>query len=329
MDRTMHILIIRPGAIGDTLLTFPVIQALKAQYANPHVTFVGNRAVLPLALACGIANEVFDYQDARWAKLFLYTRADTVQDEVLGRSELAICWLRDPDGVVKRNLLAAGVKRVIVAPGRPAEGERIHIIAYLARTIGLPWHEQAWHDYLPLQLHKQATEQSPKHTSTSPPTMQSDCIAIHPGSGGAYKCWPVQHFAAVTQALWQYKVSVLLLSGPAEQERLAKLLGLLPTPPDQSLSHVLVDMPLLEVACQLQHCQHYLGNDSGLTHLAAMLGIPTVALFGPSDPLIWQPVGPSVTVLYEAALDNLGVETVLNALSVSFTTHSIANRLII
>jgi ADP-heptose:LPS heptosyltransferase len=159
--------------------------------------------------------------------------------------------------------------------------------------------------------------------------MQSDRIAIHPGSGGAYKCWPVQHFAAVTQALWQYKVSVLLLSGPAEQERLAKLLGLLPTPPDQSLSHVLVDVPLLEVACQLQHCQHYLGNDSGLTHLAAMLGIPTVALFGPSDPLIWQPVGPSVTVLYEAALDNLGVETALNALPVSFTTHSIANRLII
>jgi ADP-heptose:LPS heptosyltransferase len=56
----MHILIIRPGTIGDTLLTFPIIQALKAQYTNPHVTFIGNRAVLPLALAYGIVDEAFD-----------------------------------------------------------------------------------------------------------------------------------------------------------------------------------------------------------------------------------------------------------------------------
>src|SRR3954453_14052687 len=112
----MHILIIRPGAIGDTLLTFPVILALKAPYNNPHVTFVGNRAVLPLTLAYGIADEVFDYQDLRWAKLFLQTRDKAVQDEVVQRSELAICWLRDPDGVVEHNLLAAGVKRVVVAP---------------------------------------------------------------------------------------------------------------------------------------------------------------------------------------------------------------------
>lgn len=314
LDRTMHILIIRPGAIGDTLLTFPVIQALKAQYANPHVTFVGNRVVLPLVLAYGIANEVFDYQDVRWAKLFLDTRADAVQDEILGRSELAICWLRDPDGVVKENLLAVGVKRVIIAPGRPADGERIHIIAYLARTIGLPWHERIWHDYLPLQLYKQAIAQLPEHTSTRLPGQQLDCIALHPGSGGAYKCWPVQHFAALIQAIWQHKISVLLLSGPAEQERLADLLGLLPSPLDPNLLRILVDVPLLEVACQLQHCQYYLGNDSGLTHLAAMLGIPTIALFGPSDPLIWQPVGPSVTVLYEPILDNLGVETVLQVL---------------
>src|SRR5436853_5955992 len=106
----MHILIIRPGAIGDTLLTFPIIQALKAQYADSHVTLVGNSAVLPLALAYGIVDEVFDYQDVRWAKLFLPTRNDPVQDTVLQRSELAICWLRDPDGVVERNLLAIGVK---------------------------------------------------------------------------------------------------------------------------------------------------------------------------------------------------------------------------
>jgi len=310
----MHILIIRPGAIGDTLLTFPVIQALKAQYHNSRVTFVGNRAVLPLILAYAIADEVFDYQDVHWARLFLNTKDDVVQDEVLQRSELAICWLRDPEGVVERNLLAAGVKRVVVAPGRPTDGNRIHIVTYLAQTIGLLWNDNTWRDHLPLQQ-RQIIEQLPECTSTSLLSKQPNRIALHPGSGGAHKCWPVKHFAAVIQALWQHNVAVLLLAGPVEQERLTELLGLLPTPPDPTLLRTLVDAPLLDVAYQLQHCHRYLGNDSGLTHLSAMLGIPTIALFGPSDPLIWQPIGPSVTVLYEPILDNLRVETVLSVLN--------------
>jgi len=313
----MHILIIRPGAIGDALLTFPVIQALKAQYADSHVTLVSNSAVLPLALAYGIVDEVFDYQDVRWTKLFLHAKDDAVQDEVLRRSELAICWLRDPDGIVERNLLAAGVKHVIVASGRPAAGERIHIVTYLARTIGLQWHEHAWRDYLPLLRQRQTIEESQECTSTSLASKLPDCIALHPGSGSAHKCWPVKHFAAVIHALWQSKVAVLLLAGPAEQERLAELLRLLPAPPDPNLLRVLVDLPLLDIARQLQYCQRYLGNDSGLTHLAAMLSIPTVALFGPSNPLIWKPIGLSVTVLYEPALNNLRVEIVLSALNIT------------
>src|SRR2546421_558052 len=236
----MHILIIRPGAIGDTLLTFPVIQALKAQYIDSHVTFVGNSAVLPLALAHGIANEVFDYQDVRWAKLFLHTRDDPVQDEVLRRSELAICWLRDPAGVVERNLLAIGVKRVVVAPGRPAAGERIHVVTYLARTVGLQWNEHAWRDYLPLLRQRQATEQSQECTSTSLASKLPDCIALHPGSGGAHKCWPVKHFAAVIHVLWQCNIAVLLLAGPAEQERMTELLRSLTVPADPELLRVLV-----------------------------------------------------------------------------------------
>jgi ADP-heptose:LPS heptosyltransferase len=310
----MHILIIRPSAIGDTLLTFPVIQALKTQYIDSHLTLVGNNAVLPLALACGIVDEVFDYQDVRWTKLFLPSENIAVEDEILQRSELAICWLRDPDGIVEHNLLTAGVKHVLVSPGRPTTGERIHITAYLARSIGLPWNEHTWHDYLPLRWRRQAIEELQEFASTSLSGKQPDCIAIHPGSGGAHKCWPVKHFAAVIDALWQRKTAVSLLAGPAEQERLTDLLHLLPISADANLLHTLVNLPLLDVACQLQYCQRYLGNDSGLTHLAAMLGIPTVALFGPSDPLIWRPIGPLVTVLHESVLDTLSVETVLSTL---------------
>jgi ADP-heptose:LPS heptosyltransferase len=78
--------------------------------------------------------------------------------------------------------------------------------------------------------------------------------------------------------------------------------------------NLLLDAPLLEVAQQLQQCKCYLGNDSGITHLAAMLGIPTIALFGPTDPAIWQPPGPSVEVIYNPVLEQLPVEMVLEKL---------------
>ncbi len=78
---------------------------------------------------------------------------------------------------------------------------------------------------------------------------------------------------------------------------------------------VLVDAPLLEVAQHLRQCQRYLGNDSGITHLAAMLGIPTIALFGPSDPAVWRPIGPDVEVIHvKCALEKLPVKMVIKSI---------------
>src|SRR5579859_6073600 len=109
----MNILIVRPGAIGDTLLTLPVIQALRERYAPSSITLVGNEAVLPLARACSIVDEVYDYQETRWSYLFLTPSSRPARDmgleAIMKRTQLAICWLRDPDGVVERNLRAAGI----------------------------------------------------------------------------------------------------------------------------------------------------------------------------------------------------------------------------
>jgi heptosyltransferase III len=133
---TMNILIVRPGAIGDTLLTFPVLKALREYYPNPHITFVSNANVLPLAVAFGLAEAVSDYGHVQWGELFSTTGIQTpAMREQLQDIDLAICWLRDTDGLVEGNLRAAGVRRVIVAPGRPAEGMHMHVVQYLAQTI--------------------------------------------------------------------------------------------------------------------------------------------------------------------------------------------------
>lgn len=297
----MHILIIRPGAIGDTLLTFPVIEALKAHYQDPHVTLVSNPAVLPLAQAWHIADEVANYGDTQWSELFSTAGiCSPIMHSVLQRITLAICWLRDPDGVVKRNLLAAGIQHEIVAPGRPPQGARRHIVEYLAQTVGIAI----------------AVSTPPR----LPPLYASNLnanpmfIAIHPGSGGASKCWPVSHFAAVIKALWVRHVPVLLLAGPADTGRVTALLQQLPSPPQASLLNVVIDAPLLHVAELLQGCKGYLGNDSGITHLAALLNVPTLALFGPSDPAVWRPLGASVRILHEPVLENLQVDGVIRTI---------------
>ena len=146
-------------------------------------------------------------------------------------------------------------------------------------------------------------------------------VAIHPGSGAAEKCWPISHFAEVIKRLWEQGHSVLLLSGPADIERMHDLLKHLSYPPISEMFKLLTNAPLLDVAHQLQHCRCYLGNDSGITHLAAMLGIPTIAIFGPTDPQVWRPVGPCVKVIHEPKLEDLSEDNVLKAvLSYSFGT---------
>jgi ADP-heptose:LPS heptosyltransferase len=300
------ILVIRPGAIGDALLTFPVLKALKEYYFVVHISLVSNAQVLPLAIASDVAEKVFDFQDIHWSELFSTTGiCTTFLRDLLEQIDLAICWLHDPDGIVGCNLRNVGVKHCIIAPGRPPEGEHIHIIDYLAGTFGLASVRTRFSSLLPLQ----GVSTTSKHTNST-----SEFFAIHPGSGSAQKCWPTSHFASVIERIWQQNRPVLLLAGPADTERIHELLEPLSSPSTPGMLKLLTNAPLLEVARQLQQCRGYLGNDSGITHLAAMLGVPTIAIFGPTDPAIWRPVGPFVTVLAGRTLDEVTVDAVMGAI---------------
>jgi len=120
-------------------------------------------------------------------------------------------------------------------------------------------------------------------------------LAVAPGSGQARKNWPLAHYYEVSRALaWEYKLRVLWLAGPAEAASLPYLTALA-----AAQGHLLLaEAPLQKVAAALARCRLFLGNDSGLTHLAAAAGGPRVlALFGPTDPAVWAPAGEQVRVL--------------------------------
>ncbi|HLJ33385.1 MAG TPA: glycosyltransferase family 9 protein [Ktedonobacteraceae bacterium] len=304
----MRIIIIRPGAIGDTLLTLPAIEKLRQHYEDPdhpiypqrpHITFVGNAAVLPLLLASGLVDETHDYDERRWSSLFA---ANGIRNqelrEMVRSAERVICLLRDPDGIVMHNLSAAGVHRITIAPGRPEEGKGPHEASYLANVMGVRFFED---ERFTLRLNV-----FPKKTALH----ERRAFAIHPGSGGAQKCWPPASFADVITRLRRRGTPVTLLSGPADTERLEEIVRLLPSDSKKSLT-ILDNLPLLEVARHLLSCGRYLGNDSGITHLAAMLGVPTIALFGPSNPGIWHPIGRYVKIIHDPDLAHLSVHSVI------------------
>lgn len=138
-------------------------------------------------------------------------------------------------------------------------------------------------------------------------------VLVHPGSGGLAKCWPVERFEALICGLVNAGRRVKPVLGEVELER---------WPPERverwrSGWDAEVCQSPLELLPILNTAAFYIGNDAGPTHLAAQVGLPTLALFGPTDPTRWAPVGPGVRVLAPpdgpVTMDWLDVDTVLDA----------------
>jgi hypothetical protein len=118
-------------------------------------------------------------------------------------------------------------------------------------------------------------------------------IVIHPGSGASNKSWHIENFMAVARKLISGGNKVLFLAGPAEREKFNretfnKIKG---------VARCLKDLSFSDVLRLLSCTKVFIGNDSGITHLAAMLGIRTIAVFGPTNPNMYGPIGPNVKVL--------------------------------
>jgi len=108
-------------------------------------------------------------------------------------------------------------------------------------------------------------------------------IIIHPSSGSAAKNWP--YFEELAVRLGE---SCRVLSKG--------------------------DQTLIEVLRRLRHCRAYIGNDSGITHLAAYLGVPTIALFGPTNPRTWGPIGRRARTVWKTKLEDISVDEILQTL---------------
>jgi ADP-heptose:LPS heptosyltransferase len=131
-------------------------------------------------------------------------------------------------------------------------------------------------------------------------------LALHPGSGSARKNWPAERFLALAAAASPGR-PWLLVSGPADEEASAPLV--------RHAGAVASGLSASALGALLARAGTFVGNDSGVSHLAAAFGAPTLALFGPTDPALWAPVGARVAVLRSETgrMQDLPAEPVLDA----------------
>jgi len=268
------LLIIHQGALGDFILTFPAVIRLQAYYRTVDV--LCQNQLGKLACSLGLAESRYALESAVWASLF--SSQITPETRSLLESYGNII-LFSQSGQLEKSIRQAAEKPVCRIPPKPPVHERIHVAQFVLDNIfncGLIKIPDANLDKVPLPM-RRSRPQSPRK------------VLLHPGAGSVRKRWPLSGFLQVETVLKNDGLKPEFVLGPAEENLANELQH-----PDR-----LVHMPadLLDLAALLESAGGYIGNDSGASHLAAFLGLPTTVIFGPADPARWKPIGRAVGIV--------------------------------
>jgi heptosyltransferase III len=279
-----RLLIWHQGALGDLLLAAPALEAISGHFSQARFTAFGHPERWSLLTSSLPLDEIWDSSQSQWAPLFGEEALPPKLAARLARFQLAMIFSPRPHGELQTHLHQAGIPAVQWLPAFPETGTDAVADLQAGHLAALGLHYQP----APFKL---TLRNNPAEAPAALPG-PGPWLAVAPGSGQARKNWPLSHYYEVSRALaWEFNLQVLWLAGPAEELILPYLQGLA-----QAQGQVLMaNRPLDQVARMLSHCRLYLGNDSGLTHLAAAVAGPDVlALFGPTDPRVWAPLGPQV-----------------------------------
>ncbi len=298
-------LVLRGGAIGDFILTLPAVTALRGHRPGAPLAMLGRPHIVPLAQAGGLADEVHSAEDRRLTAFFI--RGGPLDPEwaaFFSGCDLVVSYLFDPEGVFRENLRRCSPARMVQGPHRPDESQAIHATDVYLRpleALGL-----TGLDPVPrLRLRAQGSGAMER------PAPARRILALHPGSGSERKNWPEARWAVLIDALLgETDSQLLLVGGEAEGERLERLATGRPAGRVERAQ----GLPLVDLARRLSECTALIGHDSGISHLAAALGLPGVALWGDSVEAVWRPRSDRWFVLRDpAGLPALPVSRVLAA----------------
>ena len=307
------ILVIRGGAVGDLIVTLPALGTLRQAFPHAMIELLGNPSRAILAQHPRYVDRVIDLE--RWDLYRLFSQQPTISQDLatfLSSFELILSYLPVPEVIFTTNLRRYCQGEVLTWQPHPPSG--VHITDHLLQPITRFGHQPcAACPHVYLDPAAQGFAARFWRTAGLP---DQGVIAFHPGSGGAYKLWPLAGWQQIMTWTAAQGLQGLIISGPAEQAHNAHLAHPAHFPPWPRAQN----LPLLQLAAVLARCQVMVGHDSGITHLAAAVGTTTLALFGPTDPLVWGPRSRQACILWPEpagplTLDNLPPDRVTQVLA--------------
>lgn len=283
--------------MGDLILTLPFLKAISLRHPGAAIHMIGHEEHLELLLAAGYIALGFPEGHSGWHLLYAGGRPPWGQLRPDPRTYDAVyLFVDDPERSPLVLTLSDDLGgRLHPIPARPLPGEPIHsaIRPFLyARELPVP---PGLSDQVFLQFAK-AGEGRGGPALKEGGSAASGMVLVHPGSGSPKKNWPPYRFAELLRkTLTAFpRFRPWLIQGPADQVATDAILH---APDLKEQVRVIASLRALDLAEVLRQAALYVGNDSGVTHLCAAIGTPTVAIFGPSDPVQWSPLGPCVKVV--------------------------------
>ena len=307
-------LIIQPGAVGDMLLTLPLINYILDQNLADQVDVMGHLDRLSYLLDRARIERVMSIDEVPLHKLFVPHIDFSIgeKDELvwmLSDYDLIVSFMHDESGDFAQNLVASVFMRhradVVTIQLHPEDDYLDHVGRYYIEQFNA---QMPCLDEISLgevldktfltstMLHVEGARLFASQQSVKLP--EDRLVVLHPGSGALRKCGPLNGFIALTDLLIEKSYAPVVITGPAERDlwssevfcELDNALNMRSVPLIRELS-------LNEAANMIISADGYIGHDSGLSHLAAMLGRRTVCMFGRSNPTHWHPLGRKTAIL--------------------------------
>ncbi len=301
-------LIIQPGAIGDCVLTLPIAEFIKKTFNIGSITMLGRSNYMEYFPARTCIDSIKDLDSIDLHRLFIDRKKFDVRENdsliaAFAGYPYIFTFLGQAGDDFEYNLAftanCSNQVDVLALQLKPPADYKHHITKFYIDSII---------DSYPDHKHRRSSARSAAHKKKYLKPLKSDFSAgksildslglkknkkpviIHPGSGGIKKCWHIDNFYLLAEELLDVGAGVIFLLGPAEQERfnrktIDRLSALAPVISETSLTRTF----------QLLCCAGcFIGNDSGIAHIASASGIPAITCFGPTNPRIYSPAGPKV-----------------------------------
>jgi heptosyltransferase-2 len=282
LEALRRILVIRLSALGDILLTTPVLRLLRQYYPGTQIDFVVKAAYRDLLQAHPCIDRLVLFEERQPLSQLLHTLRQTRYDVVLDLHRTLRSGLLSY-GLLARYRLAYNKRTLRRALLVHLGWNTLRRLTPVPELYAAPLRRLGINAPLPaLEMHLEPDSQKAIGTHLMhvfPTGCGRPLLALAPGARWPTKRWPVERFAAVAQELAHTRdAAVVILGGPDDVPLAQELCHRLSVPVLNSTG----TLSLMQTAALLQQCRLLLSNDSGLMHMATALKVPVVAIFGPT-----------------------------------------------